>query len=414
MLTAGSGLARLIGALSVPVLTRIYSPEDFAVFAFFTSIVIILSPLASLRYPAALPLPRHDAVAANLFALSLVVSAMSTVILLLVVGTLGPMVLAKFSMQSLIPWRWFIVVAIVAGALSEMLNFWVIRKRDFKLAAKNEVWQMGLASVAKIGLGLVSVSPAGLFLGQTFSKFGSIVHQYRNVRGDLWAQGPQINWTRIRKMAHIYRRYPIYRVPSQLLLNMSLQAPMLLFVYFFEKEVAGQLSLAMIAIALPVSLIANTSGNAFFAEISKLGPKKPAVILHQTIVVLKAMAVISIFPTAIMLFFGPAIFEIVFGAEWRQAGLFSSILSINLLTQFLITPVVRVLAVVGLDRLYLFINLQFLIIILFAFVPAAIWELGPVQTVYIFSAAISAHRVLVILYIVSLMRGLTRKCASAG
>src|SRR5690606_12731715 len=70
-LALGSGGARLIGLAAIPLLSRLYSPEDFGLLAVFSSMVLILAPLVSLRYVLALPLPRRDGTALNLLALSM-------------------------------------------------------------------------------------------------------------------------------------------------------------------------------------------------------------------------------------------------------------------------------------------------------------------------------------------------------
>ena len=68
-LALGSGAARLISIAVIPVLSRIYAPEDYGVLSVFIALTAILAPLLSLRYVTALPLPRHPGLAMSLFAL---------------------------------------------------------------------------------------------------------------------------------------------------------------------------------------------------------------------------------------------------------------------------------------------------------------------------------------------------------
>ena len=55
VLLLGSGVARLIGIGVIPILTRIYTPEEYGVLAVYTSFVAILAPLLTLRYVQAIP-----------------------------------------------------------------------------------------------------------------------------------------------------------------------------------------------------------------------------------------------------------------------------------------------------------------------------------------------------------------------
>ena len=67
-LALGSGMAKIIGLLSIQVLTRIYSPEDFGLLSVFTAMLLILTPLMTLRYELAVPLPSRDGAAMTLMA----------------------------------------------------------------------------------------------------------------------------------------------------------------------------------------------------------------------------------------------------------------------------------------------------------------------------------------------------------
>ncbi|MBF6615098.1 MAG: oligosaccharide flippase family protein, partial [Candidimonas sp.] len=66
-LLLGAGLARIVGLLSIPILARIYSPEDFGVLALYTAFIAVVVPVMTLRYVQAIPLPKTDVMAFNLF-----------------------------------------------------------------------------------------------------------------------------------------------------------------------------------------------------------------------------------------------------------------------------------------------------------------------------------------------------------
>lgn len=60
MIAGGTTLAQLVNILATPVISRIYSPEDFGVAAVFMSVVSILSVISALRYELAIPLPKTE------------------------------------------------------------------------------------------------------------------------------------------------------------------------------------------------------------------------------------------------------------------------------------------------------------------------------------------------------------------
>ncbi|MDP4274087.1 MAG: hypothetical protein Q8907_07400, partial [Bacteroidota bacterium] len=70
-LFSGNVVAQIIPLLAYPVLTRLYQPSDFGTLALFTSIVGILSVMATGRYELSVILPKRDEDAAGLLVLSL-------------------------------------------------------------------------------------------------------------------------------------------------------------------------------------------------------------------------------------------------------------------------------------------------------------------------------------------------------
>ena len=59
-LMTGTGLAQAIPIAISPILTRIYTPEEFGVFALYMAIASILTVLVTGRYEMAILLPKKD------------------------------------------------------------------------------------------------------------------------------------------------------------------------------------------------------------------------------------------------------------------------------------------------------------------------------------------------------------------
>jgi O-antigen/teichoic acid export membrane protein len=72
-LMTGTTIAQAIPIAISPILTRIYTPEDFGVFALYMSVVSIVSVVATGRYELAIMLPKKDEDAINIVTLSEVV-----------------------------------------------------------------------------------------------------------------------------------------------------------------------------------------------------------------------------------------------------------------------------------------------------------------------------------------------------
>ena len=72
-LMTGTTIAQAIPIAISPILTRIYTPEDFGVVALFMAIVMIFGSIISARYEFAIMLPEKEVDAINLVALSILI-----------------------------------------------------------------------------------------------------------------------------------------------------------------------------------------------------------------------------------------------------------------------------------------------------------------------------------------------------
>ena len=78
-LMTGTTIAQAIPITISPILTRIYTPEDFGVFALFVAIVGFIAVIASGRYEQAIMLPKYDKYAINIFTLSLILICLTSI-----------------------------------------------------------------------------------------------------------------------------------------------------------------------------------------------------------------------------------------------------------------------------------------------------------------------------------------------
>lgn len=398
MLLAGSGAARVISFAVMPVLTRIYGPENFGILAVFTALVAILAPLATLRYALALPLPRHDGTAMNLLVLSLGLMTAISLLIALALWGFGTALLGLFSMEALMPWWWLVALGVLTTALYELLTLWATRKRAYRILAGTNVWQSIAGAIVMIGLGLLSFKPGGLLLGRVVSQSGGIGSLFRNFCAAFERNWRHVRPSRLNMVARRYVGFPIWRVPSQFLLILSQQAPLMFVAMFYNPNTTGQLSLTLSALAVPVSLLGGTAAKAFYAEASQLGPKRPDEIRRILIDILYRLSIVSVPPTLLLFLFGEQIFPLVFGTAWEQAGTFASILSIYMLLQFLQTPVSFIFYIFDGQRPLLLLNLQRVLLVALVFYLADRQNWGVESAVWSYAIALGLHYGLSIVY----------------
>lgn len=395
-LALGSGIGRVIGIIAIPVLTRLYAPEDFGVLAVFTALVAILAPIVTLRYPLALPLPRHEGAAINLVVLSIVLMLVLSIAIAAILWMWGTPLLTLVSMEVLVPWWWLIALGVLGTALYELLSMWATRRRAYRLIAQTNVAQSLAGALIKIGLGLAAVQPLGLLVGQVLAQTSGILRLMRGFGVELGANWRHVSLARIWIVALRYSDFPTWRMPSQFLMVFSMQAPILAFSMLYDDTSVGQLGLALTALAIPISVLGGTTSNAYYAEVSRIGPADPKGIYAVTTSTLKTMLAVSVAPSLVFFAFGTQIFSFFLGPAWAEAGRYAEILSTYLLLQFLSNPISKTFSVLRMEWTYFLINAQRSILIIGGFVASYVFDFDAESALILFVSLTSLHRLIVV------------------
>lgn len=356
-LLKGAGLARLVGIISIPVLARIYTPEDYGVLALYISFTTVLTPIMTLRYVQAIPLPRMDVIAFNLFSLCFKLIIIFSLLSGIIFYLWGDIILGWFKMEVLMPWRWLIVVGAAGAAIYELFSLWATRKKQYKTIARTQFTQSLIGNVVKIGLGLLAFKTSGMIVGQFISQSAGITSFIKEARQDFKTYLPKVQKSKERFVARYYQDFVWFRLPSQFLLSLASQAPVMMMAALYSKEATGQLSLAMMAMALPVGLISSAVSKAYYAEVAAIGKRDIVKIRRITNAVQAKLFLIGIPITIFVILLVKPLFVFMFGEQWAVAGTYAAILSPYILLQFTSNPLMQVLNIVGSQLVFLTINI---------------------------------------------------------
>lgn len=390
-LVAGNSAAKVIGLAAIPIITRLYTPEQMGVLNTYISVVAILAPLGTLRYVTALPVPRTAGVAANLFALNIVILFISTFFLSITAWMAGHAILDLFSFSALGPFLFFIVAGFFFSGLYETLSLWGTRSKAYGTLAKSLALQAFVGNVVKIALGVIGFKSIGLVYGQLAQQAGGILPLVRMCYVGIGEIKGSVRLSRIAKVAYIFSDMPRYRFPSHVLLMGAMQGPLLFTAYVYGMGNAGQLGLALTALALPVSILGGAAGNAYFAEISALGRGQSVQILQMTRSLTKRLFLVSLAPAMTLMFGGPWIFLVVFGSDWVLAGEYARVLSVYLVFQFISAPLGNALTLYRRQDLFFKMNLIRFLMVVVVFSLSKVVGLDSVVTILIYSLCMSAH-----------------------
>ncbi len=374
-------MAQLLGILSSPIVTRLYSPSDYGAFAVVASLLSVLIPVACIRYELAIPLPGSDVVAADVVVLCLVVTATVSLITVPILWLAGPWILQSIGASALRPYVFLLPVAVLGGGVVAALTGWMIRTKSYSEIAANRLTQSGTVVAAQVGLGLLGAGAAGLLVGVVAGSYAGLSRLARAAWRGSTASFRAVTRAGVLSAATRYRRFPILSAPSAFLNNFGLEAPVLLIVALFGAGTGGRFALAQRVVALPVGLLAAAVAQVFFAEAARLARDRPTELRTLFWRTSRTLALTAIVPFVVGGLASPLLFGFFFGEDWGEAGIYVAILAPMYFLQFVATPTGGTLDVLERQDLNLIREIGRIFIVGGAILAAAALHLSPIGAV---------------------------------
>jgi O-antigen/teichoic acid export membrane protein len=138
-------------------------------------------------------------------------------------------------------------------------------------------------------------------------------------------------------VAKRYKQFPLFNVPSGLLEKLSGNLPSLILAPFFGLGMVGLLAISQRVISVPGSVIARAYGDVFRQKATdryNLHGECHGLFMST----LKKLALLGIPGFTLLFFIVVPVFVLLFGEEWREAGVYAQILMPMFLLQFIVSP----------------------------------------------------------------------------
>lgn len=409
-LVGGSVAAQAIGFFAAPIITRLYTPNDFGYMTLIASFIGTLSAIACLRYQIAIVLPKANSKAYNVFALCLVIVLVFAISLFFLVAAFRHQIATWMSVAGLQKWLWFVPVGVLVSGLKLALDHWYTRTKKFFLLSISQITRSLTASTTKILAGLlvgsstfwlitgnvVGIIGAALLLGATFIKHSLFDLRHGFTKNEL------------RQVAKEFKKFPIYNAPTAILNSASQNIVIFMFAYYFPLEALGLYGLANSILRKPVQLVAKSIRRVFLqkaAEMQANGLGLSGPLMKATL----GLAVLGLIPFGTIALSGEWLFSMFFGKQWAVAGYYAQLLTPWLFLLFINPPATQIILV----KQKLFFELKYNILLTlsraFAVITASFVSSEPWVAVAFFSAVGVIANIYILIYAFILVRTQTLK-----
>lgn len=317
-LLSANVFAQAIGLAVYPILTRLYTPENFGVLNLFLSISGVFILLATIDYQQAIVLPKEEKHGIAVVHLCLLIALLVSGVVLLSVPFAGT-IAELFKTPALKEWYLLLPLYILVMAGWNILSYWYIRHAEYNRNSGYQVTQSSLGAGMKIGLGYGGYLQGGMIVSSVVAPLIALLTSCmlawrKHIRPLL-----SINRDEIREVAQTYRKFPVYSFPSSLLNMLSAQLPVLLLTPVFGNAEIGLWSMAVLLGFAPLSMISKTLNQTLYQHTTDLIHQGQDVRPLYRRVSMWGIGIIA--PCfAILWWILPQLTTFLLGNEWEPTG----------------------------------------------------------------------------------------------
>ncbi|GAB6484546.1 lipopolysaccharide biosynthesis protein (plasmid) [Bacillus paranthracis] len=335
ILATGTAMSHIFILLATPILTRLYSPEEFGIFSIYLSILYSVSVIASLMYDQAIPLSADDQEGWDTLVLSLIIVVFMSLLIFMIVWFLP--IEKWITTSQLGQYAWLLALSVLGIGWFQAFNSWSIRIGDYPSISKSKIIMNSGQIVAQITLGFFNIGILGLLVGELVGRISGCSTYVRMISKNK--QPLQIfNLKGLKNSCIRYKNFPLLSSWSALINVLGSHIPAIFLAVHFGPAVAGWYLLAEKILIVPEALVGYSIKQVYMSHSSKFATKTrefPALFW----LTVKKMVVISGIIIGCISLISPYIIPVLFGEVWTESGVYLQMISILYFMKMVVNPI---------------------------------------------------------------------------
>jgi len=364
ILASGSIAAQVITFLATPIITRIYSPDDFGFFALFISIISVLGVLSALRYDNALPLSNGDE-ERPLLKISILINLIYVAFIFLIFALDLPILNQYLADNGLKDFWYLIAVGILINGFHATINYLGVKQKLFVEISKSKIIQ----SIILLGSQLIGFNFGGiaLVISYILGQFSFILFLAKKIKNNI--NNTNTSMTHCMKK---YRKFPLYSTPEGLVNTFSAESVVLIGSLYFSSFFLGVYILVNKLIALPAGMISGSISQSFYVHGAE-AKREGSISILTSDLINKIIKLITL-PAFLGLIIGPDMVPIIFGNQYTYGSNLIAFIIVWVYFQTLSATLTPLISIYNVQNIGLIWNLFLFLIRIFSIVIAIHYE----------------------------------------
>lgn len=336
-----------------PILSRVYTPEEFGDWGIFSSVFYIVTAFLFFSYENTIVKTTNEDEIDSLVWLNFIVSQV-VIILVYVVFLVGYYANIKFFTtfpcpKLLLLLLFIYVFHIICTSLANR------NKQYSSIAIANLIGGI-CQPLFRILIGVFSLLPYGLIIGNVLSQVVTTVYLALLKKQKLLHGIRNFDKETIKYLVVKYKKFPLYDAPARMVEFSLSNIALIILTLFWSKDLLGSYSMVLQFLILPISLIGSAIGNVYYREISEHSINH-AEVSNITIQAARMTFSLSLLPLLFLILGGDFLLVLFLGEKWQAASPIALCLSIMSVPLILSEPLLPIFRSLDKQKTRLFLNI---------------------------------------------------------
>lgn len=317
-LSLTSFLAQLIIFVGTPLITRLYSPEDFADLSILSALIQFFGVVSTIRYDNAIPLCDSDNEVDILFIFCALFNIAFSLFLFLVILALELSGLHLFNIKNE-AFIYFVPLGVSLFGFANLLSFFSIRVNLYHKLGISRVLQSFTSVSFQIGAGYTSFFVVGPIIGYLLQTGFSSIYMFNTI----WSKvvlvfQKKFTIDNVKAVLTKYIRFPKYSLLEALMQMFSIQLPFFYLNVINDQSESGFLLNSMKFSQIPIVLVASSISQVYYGSVKK--DLDNGNLINTALDIVFKLYNFIVLPLIVCIPISPFIFEKYLGINWRHSG----------------------------------------------------------------------------------------------
>lgn len=316
-LSASTVIMMGLSILVTPILTRLYTPEDYGIWGMISSVSMIVTSILFLSYENAIIQTDDEEEVPSLIALN-IICALAVIFLTILMFFIGKLLKIRFF--ELFPSLSFLLIILFVSFINNLLLIIANRYAFYNSMSIANITEGTGQALIRILLRTVVKSKSGLIWGNVISLLLASFVLGATIKGFFLKEGKSfLSSVNIYGLVKKYKKYPLYDAPARLIEYLIGNIVVLILSSYFNKSDIGCYSLLSQLMILPITLVGTAMSRVSFRELSEsIHDEEKLSLLASRLI--RICMFLSCLPIIFFVLGGDYLLVWVLGERWQDAG----------------------------------------------------------------------------------------------